>query len=241
MLEAAQTSRSQLNNQIVIGAEAILWEADIAKGYDRRINRLMKRAVDLALASAALILLALPMLLIALLIRLDSRGRAIFKQARVGRRGQQFTFYKFRTMRADNDDAGHRAYVAALITGDKEYGRDRQHKITDDARVTRIGRWLRLTSIDELMQLFNVVKGEMSLVGPRPPLPYEVELYNEHQRRRLLAKPGITGPWQVSGRTKVGFSEMIELDLKYIRRWSIWLDLAIIARTIPALVKTRGW
>ena len=205
------------------------------------IRGVAKRVQDLILGTAFLLVLAGPMLIIAILIRLDSRGPAVFRQVRIGRNGKPFTFYKFRTMQADNDDRAHREYVRQLIERDKPYEGESEFKIIDDPRVTRVGRILRYTSLDELMQLINVIKGEMSLVGPRPALSYEVKQYTEHEKQRLATKPGLTGLWQVSGRTKIGFKKMIELDIEYTQRRSFWLDIKIIALTIPAMIKTRGW
>ncbi len=213
----------------------------IERAQARSARGVTKRAQDLILSTAFLLILAGPMLIIAILIRLDSRGPAVFRQVRIGRNGKPFTFYKFRTMQAGNDDSAHREYVRQLIERDKPYEGESEFKIIDDPRVTRAGRILRYTSLDELMQLINVIKGEMSLVGPRPALSYEVERYTEYEMERLAVKPGLTGLWQVSGRTKIGFKKMVELDTEYIQRRSAWFDIKIIARTIPAMIRTRGW
>ena len=230
MKSAAPTLRLAENISVPIGRDRAWSVRDVAK-----------RAQDIILSTAFLLILSGPMLIIAILIRLDSRGPAVFRQVRIGRRGKPFTFYKFRTMQADNDDRAHREYVRQLIERDKPYEGESEFKIIDDPRVTRVGRILRYTSLDELMQLINVIKGEMSLVGPRPALSYEVRQYTEHEKQRLAAKPGLTGLWQVSGRTKIGFKKMIELDIEYTQRRSFWLDIKIIALTIPAMIKTRGW
>lgn len=203
------------------------------------IARVSKRASDLIVASLALFLLAPLWLLIALLIKLDSRGPVFYKQERVGMDGRIFLFYKFRTMRADTDDSPHREYQRAYIKGrpDSNLGDDERpvFKLNTDHRITRLGRILRKTSIDELPQLFNVLRGDMSVVGPRPPIPYEVENYQLWHRKRLDMKPGITGLWQVSGRNRLPFDEMVRMDLYYIENWSLLLDIKIILQTLPVM------
>jgi len=201
--------------------------------------RIAKRSFDLVLASLALIVLAPLWLVIALLIKLDSRGPIFYRQERVGMDGRVFLFFKFRTMRADTDDAAHREFQRKYITGqpDSNLGdQDRPaYKLRADERVTRVGRMLRKTSLDELPQLFNVLRGDMSVVGPRPPIPYEVESYQLWHRKRLDMKPGITGLWQVSGRNRLSFEEMVRMDLYYIENWSLLLDLKIILQTLPVM------
>jgi exopolysaccharide biosynthesis polyprenyl glycosylphosphotransferase len=205
------------------------------------VARLTKRAFDITIASLALLLLSPFWLLIALLIKLDSRGPIIYKQERVGMDGRIFLFYKFRTMRADADDRLHREYQQKLIAGRPEAnvgdGERPAYKLRADARVTRLGRILRRLSLDELPQLFNVLRGDMSVVGPRPPIPYEVENYELWHRKRLDMKPGLTGLWQVSGRNRLPFEEMVRLDLYYIENWSLLLDLKIILRTLPVMLR----
>lgn len=196
-------------------------------------QRVAKRVVDIGLAAALLILTAPLWLIIALAIKLDSPGPVIFRQRRVGKDGRLFTFYKFRGMVADAEARLHE--VAHLNEVDGPIFKSRR-----DPRVTRVGRVLRRTSLDELPQLWNVLRGEMSLVGPRPPLPMEVAQYEPWQRDRLLAPGGITGLWQVSGRNMLGFEEMVRLDLDYITRWSLWLDLRILARTVRVVLTARG-
>ncbi len=196
-------------------------------------KRLTKRAVDVAVALVALALLSPVMLVVALAIKVDSPGPVVFRQQRVGRGGRQFSFYKFRSMRADAEDAFWRLVEMNEVKGPI-------FKIRQDPRTTRVGRVIRRTSIDELPQLFNVLKGDMSLVGPRPPIPHEVERYEDWHRKRLQVSPGITGLWQVSGRSQLTFDEMVLLDLWYIDNWSLMLDLQIIARTIPAVLLERG-
>ncbi len=200
-----------------------------------------KRVLDLAGAAVLLVALSPLLLLIGLLVRLDSGGPAIFRQERVGYRGRPFTVFKFRSMRADADEEPHREYVAGLVTGAGEAANGNgAYKLVDDARVTRVGAWLRRTSLDELPQLFNVLRGEMSLVGPRPPLPYEVRLYDDRQMRRLDCRPGLTGLWQVSGRNHLTYRNMVDLDLAYIRDWSHALDLKILLRTVPVVFRNTG-
>lgn len=192
---------------------------------------LLKRWIDITGAAAAIVLTLPLMAIIAILIKATSPGPVLFRQQRVGQFGRRFTFLKFRSMRQASDPSVHRAYVEQLIAGSAEQPA-RVYKITNDARVTAVGRLLRKTSLDELPQLFNVLAGDMSLVGPRPPIPYEVDCYQAWHRRRLLdVKPGITGLWQVSGRSKVGFDDMVRMDLQYARKWSLWLDLKILLKT----------
>jgi lipopolysaccharide/colanic/teichoic acid biosynthesis glycosyltransferase len=172
---------------------------------------------------------------IALAIAVDSRGPVLFRQHRVGRAQAPFMVTKFRTMHHGADHDVHRDYVLALIGTAAPAS-----KLTGDMRVTPLGRALRRTSLDELPQLWNVLRGDMSLVGPRPPIPYEVSGYPAHWLARFAVKPGITGIWQVSGRSQVSLEEMIEMDVDYARRRSVWLNLWILLRTIPAVLTTRG-
>ena len=201
--------------------------------------RIVKRSADLIIASLALLILAPLWLLIALLIKLDSRGAVFYKQERVGMDGRVFLFYKFRTMHAGVDDAEHREFQRKYIKGqpDSNQGDSKRpaYKLRADQRVTRLGRVLRRTSLDELPQLFNVLRDDMSIVGPRPPIPYEVESYELWHRKRLDMKPGITGLWQVSGRNRLAFDEMVRMDLYYIENWSLLLDVKIILQTLPVM------
>lgn len=203
--------------------------------------RIAKRLFDLTIALLALTILSPLWLLIALLIKLDSHGPVFYKQERVGMDGRIFLFYKFRSMRIDSDDALHREYQQHYIAGNPEanLGDPEQpvYKLATDSRVTRVGRVLRRLSLDELPQLFNVLRGDMSIVGPRPPIPYEVEAYDLWHRKRLDMKPGLTGLWQVSGRNRLPFDEMVRLDLYYIENWSLLLDLKIILRTLPVMLR----
>ncbi|MGB8508898.1 MAG: sugar transferase [Pyrinomonadaceae bacterium] len=204
--------------------------------------RLVKRAFDLLIATSALAALSPAWLVISALVRFDSRGPVLYKQERVGMDGRVFLCYKFRTMRADADDAPHREHYLKNIAGDAgaNAGDDERPvygKLPDDPRITRVGRRLRRTSLDELPQLLNVLRGDMSIVGPRPPIPYEVESYALWHRKRLDMKPGLTGLWQVSGRNRLSFDEMVRLDLFYIENWSLLLDLKIILRTLPVMLR----
>lgn len=217
-------------------------------------NWTLKRAFDMTLAAVASLLLSPLIIAIALAVKLTSRGPVFYRQSRVGFQGRQFTLMKFRTMRTDSADDLHEQYTTDWIfgktgstplSGSGPSAAERAtnggvHKILDDPRVTPMGRFLRATSLDELPQLWNVLRGEMSIVGPRPPLPYEVERYTETHKRRFEVLPGITGLWQVSGRNQVSFEEMIRLDISYIENWSLPEDMRIVVRTIPALVKERG-
>ena len=197
--------------------------------------RILKRTFDLVFAALAIMLLFPLWLVIALLIKLDSKGPVFYTQERVGMDGRLFLLYKFRTMKADADSELHREYQRAFIAGRAEanLGNDTKptYKLLADPRITRVGKILRRISLDEVPQLLNIMAGDMSLVGPRPPIPYEVEAYELWHRKRLDMKPGVTGLWQVSGRNRLPFEEMVRLDLFYIENWSLLLDLKIILRT----------
>ena len=196
---------------------------------------LLKTAVDLVVALAGLIVLSPVMLALALAVRLTSPGPAIFAQERVGQGGRRFRVYKFRSMVSDAESR------RAELTAQSVYPDARLFKLRADPRITRLGAFLRRSSLDELPQLWNVLRGEMSLVGPRPPLPCEVALYEDHHYHRLDMKPGITGPWQVGGRNSItDFEEVVRLEQSYVRHWSIWKDVAILARTLPAVVRMDG-
>lgn len=225
--------------------------------FTRTVYYTVKRVFDVLLASVALVLLAPLMAIIAVAIKLNSPGPIIYRQERVGSRRRvvgdrarwetySFTLYKFRTMRQEADTELHRAFVEAFIDGDVERmaalngNEDNVRKLTADPRVTWVGKYLRHLSLDELPQFWNVVKGEMSLVGPRPPLSYEVEKYRAWHHLRFRAVPGLTGLWQVDGRSAVEFDEMIALDLLYIQRQSMWTDIKILFRTPAAVIRGRG-
>jgi lipopolysaccharide/colanic/teichoic acid biosynthesis glycosyltransferase len=206
----------------------------------------VKRLMDIVGSGLALLMLAPLFLMIAAIVKGTSKGPVFFKQKRVGQQGECFTFLKFRSMYVNNDASQHQQYVRQLITGQAAPlpGADGERgvfKLTNDPRVTPVGRVLRRTSLDELPQFLNVLRGEMSLVGPRPAIPYEVEAYDIWHRRRVLeAKPGITGLWQVQGRSRVAFDEMVRLDLRYVRNWSPWLDLKILWQTPKAVMDGSG-
>jgi lipopolysaccharide/colanic/teichoic acid biosynthesis glycosyltransferase len=220
---------------------------------DRSAFYLAKRLLDIVISVTALIILAPVMLVIAVLIRLDSPGPAIFAQPRVGGRRwsyrgyaywQQFEFkcLKFRTMMAGADPAAHRKFIKAMIQGkvDANDNGGPKFKLEHDPRITRVGRVLRKLSLDELPQLFNVLRGEMSLVGPRPDLPYIVEMYKPGWHERFAATSGITGYWQTHGRANVTFQQMVEMDIHYVHHQSLWLDIQTLILTIPAVLTGRG-
>lgn len=213
---------------------------------NRRLLSTMKRSIDIVGSVLALLILAPVFLIIAVAIKTTSRGPILFKQKRVGQYGKQFTFLKFRSMRINNDTSVHEEYVKKLIAGEARKNPSKGngnavYKLTDDKRITKIGSFLRRTSLDEMPQFLNVIKGEMSLVGPRPAIPYEVEAYQTWHRRRVLqVKPGITGLWQVSGRSRVTFDEMVRLDIRYAKVWSPWMDIKILLLTPRAVLLGEG-
>ncbi len=219
------------------------------EGIERRVearSRLglaAKRSIDIGV-SVFVLVFGLPFhLLLSVLVKLTSEGPVLFLQDRVGENGRAFRMYKFRTMVTDNDDELHRSFARDFINGKANGGNGSNgsvFKIVDDPRVTSIGKFLRKTSLDELPQFINVLKGEMSLVGPRPPLTYEMDHYQEWHKQRLAVKPGLTGLWQVSGRSTVPFDEMVALDLHYIENWSLLLDVKIILRTVPVMLSGIG-
>ncbi|HRH44235.1 MAG TPA: sugar transferase [Pyrinomonadaceae bacterium] len=209
------------------------------QNYDNVLFSVYKRVFDVVVASLALIFFAIPFMIIALLIKLSSKGAVFHSDTRIGKDGNPFKFYKFRTMKVNNDDSIHREFVRDLIKQSGESGGEIK-KIINDPRITKIGKFLRKTSLDELPQLFNVIRGEMSLVGPRPCLPYEWEEYDEWHRRRFSVIPGCTGLWQVSGRSAVDFNDMVILDLFYIDNMSPLFDLKIMLKTIPVMLLGKG-
>jgi lipopolysaccharide/colanic/teichoic acid biosynthesis glycosyltransferase len=221
--------------------DAVLYP-DLSKSQNHRRSMVLKRILDL-LGSACAILLFLPLfLVIAALVKLSSPGPVFFRQQRLGQYGQLFNFFKFRTMYVNNDPAIHQEYVARLIAGSRDAGQgSATFKLKNDPRVTPLGRFLRKSSLDELPQFFNVLRNDMSLVGPRPPLPYEYERYQVWHRRRVLEmKPGITGLWQVEGRSRTTFEEMVRIDLRYAGSRSFWMDLKILLLTPAAVLSGRG-
>jgi len=239
-------------------AEQQTWQwssrtAVLAHESENIFYAVLKRCMDICLATALIIILLPILLLIALLIKLDSRGPVIFTQERVGAKRQRFgrqcvwvvqnfPFYKFRSMVRDADSSMHEAYIKDFVEGRAHPSAESggKYKLTNDPRVTRVGRFLRKFSLDELPQLFNVLKGDMSLVGPRPVPTYEVAGYSPRHHHRFAALPGITGWWQVKGRCQVSFEEMIRMDLDYIHNASLWLDLKILFLTLPAVLSRRG-
>jgi len=211
----------------------------------KRAAHLAKRALDITGSLFAILMLSPIFLFLALAIKLTSKGPVLFRQKRIGKYGKAFTFLKFRSMQANNDPKIHEEYVKKLIAGKSDLkqpdGKNGAFKLTNDPRITAIGRFIRRTSLDELPQFFNVLSGEMSLVGPRPPVPYEYEAYDVWHRHRMMeVKPGITGLWQVTGRSKTTFDEMVRLDLQYAGSWSILMDLKILIQTPMAVFSGDG-
>jgi lipopolysaccharide/colanic/teichoic acid biosynthesis glycosyltransferase len=204
--------------------------------------RLAKRLLDLAVATACLALLAPLFVLVAGLIRLTTPGPALFRQTRLGKDRRPFVLYKFRTMYTGSSDEVHREYVRKLLTQDQppDGGRHRVFKLERDDRITPIGRLIRRTSLDELPQLLNVLRGDMSLVGPRPALSWEAEMFDVVYSGRFVVPPGLTGLWQVSGRNMLTMKQGLELDLEYVRRQSLVLDLWILVKTLPVVLSTHG-
>jgi lipopolysaccharide/colanic/teichoic acid biosynthesis glycosyltransferase len=200
-----------------------------------------KRALDLVITVPLLVLISPLLLLIAIAIKLNSRGPVLFRQARIGLNEEPFTMLKFRSMvvNAPSNDGAHRQAFADELAGVRE-AEDESFKLHDDPRVTRVGRWLRASSLDEITQLFNVVRGEMSLVGPRPALDWEHEMFAPEFRRRTDVLPGITGYWQVNGRSKLSTPDMLALDLEYVDRYSIWLDIQILCKTPLTVIRGDG-
>lgn len=208
-------------------------------------GRIIKRVFDIVLSLLGLVILAPIMWIIALWVRLDSRGPALYIHKRPGQFGKEFNFYKFRSMYTHLSPGGKYGGEQAERLRDelkrtRNEGSGLLFKIKNDPRVTRFGRFIRRTSLDELPQLFNVLNGEMSLVGPRPPLPDEVAQYNQQQFKRLLVKPGVTGPWQISGRSDALFEDYLKLDMYYIEHWSLWLDIQLILKTIWVAITGKG-
>jgi exopolysaccharide biosynthesis polyprenyl glycosylphosphotransferase len=229
------------------------WVADskLYPDLNRKVSRKriplgLKRVIDFV-GSLTILLLLSPILgVIAAIIKLTSKGPVIFEQERLGQSGARFKCLKFRTMYADNNPKIHQEFIRQFIADKKDCASKNEvqapvYKITNDPRVTPIGRFLRKTSLDEFPQFWNVLRGEMSLVGPRPPVPYEFEIYDIWHRRRVLeVKPGVTGLWQVSGRSRTRFDEMVRLDLRYCQNWSLWLDLKILFATPGAVFSGDG-
>ncbi len=218
----------------------------VEKSEQDKLRLVIKRSIDVVVSLLVIVLLSPLFLLIAVMVRLTSKGPILFRQQRVGQFGECFTFLKFRSMYSNNDASVHKEFVTGLIRNQESGGANSSgpkpvYKLTNDKRITPVGSFLRRTSLDELPQFFNVLKGEMSLVGPRPPIPYELSAYQTWHRRRILeVKPGITGLWQVTGRSTVRFDEMVRLDLRYAMSWTPWLDIKILLRTPLAVIRGSG-
>ena len=238
---------SDLNRQVALedSPERIYECLDPYAAPGNKVQLQIKRAIDLVGSVLLLAVFSPLMAMIALAVKCGSKGPVLFRQTRVGQRGKPFTFLKFRSMKVECNPSLHENYVKQFIRGTAVRNTDENgegvFKLTQDPRVTPFGRFLRKTSLDELPQFWNVLRGEMSLVGPRPPIPYEVECYDLwHQRRVLELKPGITGLWQVNGRNRTGFDDMVRLDLQYARTWSPWLDVKILLQTPSAVFRADG-
>ncbi len=220
---------------------------DLQSGDSKKhVPRAIKRAIDIVGSGVLLLFLSPLLAAIALAIKLTSKGPVLFRQERLGQFGASFKCLKFRTMNENNDPKIHREYIQRFIAGqsgaeDAEHGKPVVYKLTNDPRVTTVGKFLRKTSLDEFPQFWNVLRGEMSLVGPRPPVPYEFEAYDIWHRRRVLElQPGVTGLWQVSGRSRMCFDDMVRLDLRYSQSWSLWLDLKVLIATPRAVLGGEG-
>lgn len=209
---------------------------------NHKVQQFLKRVIDLVLSIVGLLVLWPIFGVIAIAIKLDSPGKIFFKCRRVGRDGRPFEIYKFRSMISGGDDSRYMEYLRKLIESDKTGKSDTlpYRKMVGDPRITRVGKYLRRYYLDELPQLFNVLQGDMSLVGPRPHIQFEVNNYTPTQLRRLSVKPGLTGLWQVEGKKNCSFSELIQLDLEYIDNWSLWLDLRLITRTMLLVFPSGG-
>ncbi len=210
-----------------------------------RFGLLVKRTIDV-IVSLLVLVLGFPFFLaIALLIKATSRGPVFFKQRRIGKNGRSFVMYKFRTMREGIDDSVHREFTQNFIKGNcpqstlDDSGAN-IYKLTNDSRITGIGGFLRRVSLDELPQFINILRGEMAIVGPRPPLPYEYECYEDWHKQRVTVKPGLTGLWQVQGRSSVPFDQMVRLDIHYIENWSLLMDFKIMLWTLPVMLAGTG-
>lgn len=227
-------------------ADPALYPDLFKKAQSRTVARVLKRSIDVVGSVSALIMLSPLLAAIAAAIKLTSRGPVLFRQERIGQYGRRFTFLKFRSMHCDSDPKVHEDYVKEFISGGNGGGQAAecsaaQFKLTADPRITPVGKLLRRASLDELPQFVNVLAGDMSLVGPRPPILYEFRRYDLWHKRRLLAvKPGITGLWQVEGRSRVPFNEMVRMDLKYASSWSLWMDFKILLRTPAAVFSGEG-
>ena len=219
--------------------DAKLYPDLLERNHARKVSRVAKRAIDIMGSIVAIIVFSPVFILISAAVKLTSKGPVLFKQERVGQHGRRFTFLKFRSMKCSSDPSIHQDYIKRFIAGEFAKGQGAPFKIKEDPRLTRIGAFLRTSSLDELPQLINVLRGDMSLVGPRPAIPYEIDLYQLWHRSRFLGvKPGITGLWQVKGRSRTTFDDMVRLDLEYVKHWSLWLDVKILLHT-PRAVLSR--
>lgn len=222
------------------GSAVVAAPAEVGDARTSRLTEIAIRLLDLIGAGIALLVLSPLLLLVAAIVRLDSPGRAFFRQRRLGKDLEPFMVAKFRTMHEGVDAAAHRTHVEQMMSDAERQGTRPMSKLQEDARVTRVGSFLRRTSIDELPQLWNVLRGDMSLVGPRPPIQYEVDRYPSRAFRRFAVRPGVTGLWQVRGRSLLTFREMIELDVEYVDTRSLGLNLKILLLTLPAVVHGKG-
>lgn len=237
---------SSNNNEKICLPDLTLYPDLLEDHSNRKVRLSIKRALDVLASSVALVILTPVMLIIAAVIKLTSEGPVFFKQERIGQFGKKFLMLKFRSMYVQNDQTIHKQYVEKLISGSSsdcscDQKEDNVFKIKRDPRVTSIGRFIRKTSLDEVPQFWNVLRGEMSLVGPRPPLQYELNCYDIWHRRRILEmKPGITGLWQVTGRSTTTFDEMVRLDLRYTKEWSLWMDIKLLLLTPWVVITCKG-
>jgi exopolysaccharide biosynthesis polyprenyl glycosylphosphotransferase len=229
-------------------SDLILYPDFTKKKLSKRASQLIKRSMDIVGSFLGITIFLPFFIMVPICIKVTSKGPVFFKQERLGRFGKKFIFLKFRSMYSNNNPNVHKEYINKFIRKNKSYdGRSENpgdkliYKIKDDPRITPVGRFLRKTSLDEIPQFFNVLKGEMSLVGPRPPIPYEIDYYDVwHKRRVIEIKPGLTGLWQVEGRSSTSFDEMVRLDLKYLKEWSLWLDIKILLRTPKVVILCKG-
>jgi lipopolysaccharide/colanic/teichoic acid biosynthesis glycosyltransferase len=232
-----------MKGMVVITSKAEAGHAERGTGVNRAVYPQLKGIGDRLLAGVGLVAISPVLLMIAVIIRLDSPGNALFVQERVGRNGRHFKAYKFRTMFVKNDDTEYKTYLKKYVVANQPYRVDESGQAiyrVEKPPVTRVGRIMRKTNLDELPQLVNVVKGEMSLVGPRPDIPYAVAMYQDWHRGRLAVTPGMTGLWQVSGRKTLSFEDMVRLDLEYVRKQSLSLDAKILLKTVGVVLKMDG-
>lgn len=235
------TNSSQRNEREYLHAEKFIDKPKVNSFFTYRV---WKSIIDRLLAAVLIVVLSPLLAIIALIIRLDSSGSVIFRREQVGENGKKFMMYKFRTMRSNSNDYKYKAYLISYILEDAPYkiGQNGQgvYKVVDDSRVTKFGAILRKTNLDELPQIFNILKGEMSFIGPRPDIPFAVSMYNDWHLQRLKVKPGITGLWQVAQRKELSFKDMVSLDINYINKQSLLLDIKISLLTISVILKMDG-